>query len=61
MDGIMELLTAKEAAALLRVSTVILAKWRAHKEGPPYIQTHGTIKYDRKALEGYMEKSVVND
>ena len=61
MDGITELLTAKEAAALLRVSTIILAKWRAQKKGPSYIQTDGTIKYDRRALEGYMEQNAVSD
>ena len=56
-----ELLTAKEAAAFLKVSVVTLAKWRGQKKGPAYTRTGRTVKYDRKALEAYLKKNIVEN
>ena len=54
-----ELLTAKEAAAFLRVSTITLAKWRAQKQGPAWTRTDQIIKYDKQALEAFLEKDSI--
>jgi excisionase family DNA binding protein len=56
---VIELLTAKEAAAFLKVSVVTLAKWRGQKKGPEYTRTGRTIKYSQQALEAYLKKNVV--
>ncbi len=55
-----ELLTTKEAAGFLKVSTITLAKWRGQKKGPKYTRTGRTIKYTRKDLEGYLKRNTVS-
>ena len=55
----MELLTAKQAAAFLRISTITLAKWRAQKQGPAWTRTDQTITYDKEALEAFLEKNSI--
>jgi hypothetical protein len=55
-----ELLDTKEAAAFLKVSLVTLAKWRGKGTGPSYTRTGRTIKYERRALETYLEENTVS-
>jgi len=51
-----ELLTAKEAAAFLKVSVVTLAKWRGQKKGPAYTRTGRTVKYDPESPGSVLEE-----
>ena len=43
-------LTAKEAADLLNVSPVTLARWRLEGSGPPFCKFGRTVRYERAAL-----------
>jgi predicted DNA-binding transcriptional regulator AlpA len=45
-----ELLEPKEAAEFLKISISWLAKARAAKEGPPFIQIGRSIRYSKAAL-----------
>jgi excisionase family DNA binding protein len=45
-----DLLTAKEAAKLLKVSLSWLAKARKRGDGPPYIKIGRPIRYSKAAL-----------
>ena len=47
---IIVLLTAKEAAKLLKVSLSWLAKARMRGDGPPYIRVGRSIRYSRSRL-----------
>ena len=49
------LLTAKEAATLLKVSLSWLAKARMRGDGPPYIQVGRSIRYALAALVQWMK------
>ncbi len=51
----MVLLTPKEAAKLLRVSTSWCAKRRMHGDGPPYIKIGRSIRYGEAALIQWMK------
>ena len=46
----LELLTPKEAAALLRMSESWLAKARMRTNGPPFIEIGRCIRYSKAAL-----------
>jgi excisionase family DNA binding protein len=54
-----ELLTTKEAAALLKVSTVTLAKWRQLSKGPAYTRSGRLIRYEWEALTAYVKQNTV--
>ena len=56
---ITEVLTPRETASFLKVSIHTLAKWRCNKKGPEYMRTGRLVKYDRRALETYLRKSMV--
>lgn len=58
---ITEILTPREASAFLKVSIHTLAKWRSCKKGPEYMRTGRLVKYDRRALETYLKKSIENN
>jgi excisionase family DNA binding protein len=49
------LLTAKEAAKLLKVSLSWLAKARMRGDGPPYIRIGRSIRYNEAALIQWMK------
>jgi predicted DNA-binding transcriptional regulator AlpA len=49
------LLTPKEAAKLLKVSTSWLAKARMRGDGPPYIRIGRSIRYAEAALIQWMK------
>jgi predicted DNA-binding transcriptional regulator AlpA len=49
------LLTPKEAARLLRVSSSWLAKARMRGDGPPYIRIGRSIRYVESALFQWMK------
>ena len=49
------LLTAKEAATLLKVSLSWLAKARMRGDGPPYIRVGRSIRYAETALIQWMK------
>jgi hypothetical protein len=51
----MVLLTAKEAATLLKVSVSWLAKARMRGDGPPYIRVGRSIRYTLAALIQWMK------
>ncbi len=55
MAPIMVLLTAKEAARLLKVSLSWLAKARMRGDGPPYIQIGRSIRYAESGLIQWMK------
>jgi predicted DNA-binding transcriptional regulator AlpA len=49
------LLTAKEAARLLKVSLSWLAKARMRGDGPPYVKLGRSIRYAETALIAWMK------
>jgi hypothetical protein len=53
--SIIVLLTAKEAATLLKVSLSWLAKARMRGDGPPYIRVGRSIRYAEAALIQWMK------
>jgi excisionase family DNA binding protein len=50
VGGPLNLLSPKEAAKLLKVSTSWLAKARMQGDGPPYIRIGRSIRYSEAAL-----------
>jgi excisionase family DNA binding protein len=57
---IIVLLTAKEAAKLLKVSLSWLAKARMRGDGPPYIPVGRSIRYSEAALLQWMKAAAVD-
>jgi excisionase family DNA binding protein len=51
-----ELLTEAEAAKLLTVSTVTLARWRREGTGPPWFRVGGRFRYRRDELLAWLEE-----
>jgi predicted DNA-binding transcriptional regulator AlpA len=49
------LLTAKEAARLIKVSASWLAKARMRGDGPPYIKVGRSIRYSEAAILQWMK------
>jgi predicted DNA-binding transcriptional regulator AlpA len=49
------LLTVRETAGLLRVSTSWLAKSRMHGDGPPFVKLGGSIRYLESTLVRWMQ------
>jgi excisionase family DNA binding protein len=52
---LVKLLTAKEAAQILRVSESFLAKARMRGDGPPFIRVGRSIRYSQAALLQWMK------
>ncbi len=50
----MELLTPKEASAILKVSICTLAKWRSQGHGPDYVKTGKSVKYSWDTLNEWI-------
>jgi predicted DNA-binding transcriptional regulator AlpA len=48
------ILTPKQAAALLNLSTSWLAKQRLKGGGPPYIKMGGAVRYNTSILQEWM-------
>ena len=55
--GGLELLTTKEAAALLRLSESFLAKARMRGDGPRYRKLSRAVRYDRSDLLHWLKAS----
>jgi predicted site-specific integrase-resolvase len=54
----MELLTPKEAAEILKVSTGTLANWRCSGKGPKYIKFNKTrIRYKTAAIKKFIGRN----
>ncbi len=55
-----DLLTPKEAAALLRVSTDTLEAWRAKRQGPPWTKLgdgqRSPVRYPREGIEKFLKE-----
>lgn len=58
-----DLLTAEEAARLLRIATVTLAQWRARGHGPKYIRYSeggtGPIYYRKADVEAFIDSRTI--
>lgn len=56
-----DLLTPKEVADLLKVTTDTLEAWRAKRQGPAYIKLgtgkRSPVRYKRSALDDYLKAS----
>lgn len=50
-----ELMTAEETAAYLRIKVPTLHKWRHQRIGPPATKIGGLLRYDRAALDRWIE------
>ena len=46
-DNLPSILTAKEAARILRVSEGTLANWRVTGDGPPWRKIRGSVRYTK--------------
>jgi predicted DNA-binding transcriptional regulator AlpA len=55
LNGGDRLLTPKEAAIFLRVSTSWLAKARMRGDGPPYLKIGRSVRYAESALVRWMK------
>jgi predicted DNA-binding transcriptional regulator AlpA len=55
LDGCDRVLTPKEAADLLRVSTSWLAKGRMRGDGPPFVPLGGSVRYLESTLMRWMK------
>ena len=53
-----ELLTEREAAALLHVSVKCLQGWRSRGGGPPYRKIGRCVRYEKADLETFVEQAV---
>lgn len=54
------LLTEREAAALLSLSTATLKKWRRIRREPRYYRLGSAIRYRREDLEAFVSGSAAN-
>jgi excisionase family DNA binding protein len=52
-----ELLTSKEVATLLGVSTATLSRWRANGDGPPALSVGGIYRYRPALIEKWIEEN----
>lgn len=41
---------------MLRVSVATLARWRGADQGPPFVQIEGSIRYQREAVQRWIEE-----
>jgi predicted DNA-binding transcriptional regulator AlpA len=55
LDGRERLLTARDAANLLRLSSSWLAKARMRGDGPPYVKLGRAVRYSEGALAQWMK------
>jgi predicted site-specific integrase-resolvase len=54
------LLTPQEVAAILRIETQTLAKWRTHGRGPEFVAINGSaIRYRQSALDRYLNENTL--
>ena len=53
-----ELLTEREAAALLRLKVKTLQAWRLQKRGPRYAKFGSRVFYPRAEIERFVEESL---
>ena len=51
-----DLMTSPEVAELLRVSVATLARWRGADQGPPFVQIEGSIRYQRDAVQRWIDE-----
>ena len=55
----MELKTEAETADYLRISPATLKAWRRHKRGQVYLKLGRAIRYDKEALDAWLDASAV--
>jgi hypothetical protein len=48
-------LTQKETAEYLKISTKTLEGWRARRTGPPYLKIAGLVRYSLADLEKFIK------
>jgi hypothetical protein len=54
-----ELLTTQQVADVCAVSKLTLARWRAQREGPPFVTLKGgIIRYEKVAFERYLKSQL---
>lgn len=53
------LLTRKETAAYLKISAITLEYWAKNDKGPPLIRMEGSIRYDKKDLENWLNSQKI--
>jgi excisionase family DNA binding protein len=53
------LLNEKEAAEYLNVSVGLLRRWRLFRQGPNYVKLGRLVRYERSALEAYINGAIV--
>lgn len=52
-----EYLSTKEAAALLGVHAVSMARWRVQGDGPPFIRlSRRAVRYARSSIDSWMQE-----
>ena len=54
------LLDKNETAQLLQKSTKTLDLWRKRGYGPAYLRIGGTIRYDRQAVDAFLESCQIS-
>lgn len=60
MTGILSgKLTTEELAKELHRNPKTLIRWRRQRRGPPWIRIQGRVLYDRKHVEAWIEKQLV--
>ena len=52
----MDLMKEREVAEMLRISRQTLSKWRSEDKGPPFIQVGGSIRYNREAVQRWLDE-----
>ncbi len=54
-----DLMTTREAAALLRISKATLDRWRAEGRGPRYVRIGARVFYPRAELDRFLHEHLV--
>ncbi|MCI0662200.1 MAG: helix-turn-helix domain-containing protein [Acidobacteria bacterium] len=52
----MELMTPQEVAKLTGLSLDTLSHWRSKKKNIPYLKVGRCVMYDKRDVEGYLER-----
>jgi hypothetical protein len=54
MEAGFQLVTEREAARILSVSTAALRRWRREKRGPEFVHCERCIRYDLRELNSFL-------
>lgn len=58
MTALAPMLTAKELADELKLSTNTLAQWRSRGAGPRYFHMHGSVRYFKTDVEQWINQQL---